>query len=466
VRRIVSALAVAAASVIAVPSIALANTAPNPYTSVGESWVDVPDANRVYAENFGSTDGNDDESFRYVAAGISCTYNGVTATGPFWTAQDFSSSDCVDANTNPFDPFDDGTGLGAYPLGFDVNFFGDTKDSAWPNTNGGVFFDEPSSRYNKSVAALVGAARSSAIFPLAADLYWDHTESNFWTGYTTISGHDAVVFSWEKFHNCCNSNDSEENMSFQLVLIDLGGGDFDAWFNYDSFDNFDEGYDAAEFTVDMYSGVTAGSNVVKGFPDIDNVSSQCTEFVLSDDSGDFTDSAFYDDYGSYSIWVKAVSASNKTVSMWSDSTCETAVDINVVQDVDNDGYAYMTLENNDDTSYDAIGMGWGTYDQTNRKISSTELLHNVDASTLLDSASSPLINRSWNTTVHGRMVLGQRDGGTIGDPLEDSGSGGGGKTIDALAFTGVDTTSALTLAFVMLALGVGAVAVRRLRRQR
>jgi len=466
-RRFISAVIVSVIALLAIPASAQANTAPNAFNSVGESWVDVPDANRVYAENFGSTEGNDDNSFRYVAEGISCTYNSVTAVGPFWTAQDLGSSECVDGSTNPFDPFDDGTGLGAYPLGFDVNFFGDTKNAAWPNTNGGVFFDEPSGRYDKSVAALVGAASSSAIFPLAADLYWDHTESNFWTGYTTISGHDAVVFSWEKFHNCCTSSDGSENMSFQLVLIDRGNGDFDAWFNYDAFDNFDQGYDAAEFTVDMHSGVTAGSNVVKGFPDIDNVPSECTKFDFSDDSGEFTDSAFYGDWSEDSIWVKAVSASNKTVSMWTDDTCQTALDINVVQDVANDGYAYMTLENNDGSSYDAIGMGWGTYDQTNGKISSTELLHNVDASTLLDSASSPLINRSWNTTVHGRMVLGQRDGGTIGDPVSSGGSGGGGgKTIDALAFTGVDNAPALALAFAMLALGVGAVAARRLRRQR
>jgi hypothetical protein len=67
------------------------------------------------------------------------------------------------------------------------------------------------------------------------------------------------------------------------------------------------------------------------------------------------------------------------------------------------------------------------------------------------------------------MGLGQRDGGTIGDPAVDGESGGGGgggddNSIDALAFTGFDTTSAL--GFALLAMGVGAVAIRRTRRQR
>jgi hypothetical protein len=465
-RRIVATLAVSALALLGISSAAQANTAPNSFNYVGESWVDVPDENRAYAENFGSTSGRDDYSFRYVAADITCTKNGVTAVGPFWTTEDLGSSDCVDGSTNPVDPIDDATGLGSLPLGFDINFFGDLEDSAWPNTNGGVFFDEPSSAYNKSVASLVGNAESSAIFPLAADLYWDHTESNFWTGHTTIGGSDAVVFAWEKFHNCCSDTDGSANISFQLVLIDQGSGDFDAWFNYDAVDGFDQGYDAAEFTVDMNTGVTAGSNIVEGFPDIDNVPTECTEFSMDGDYGDFTDEEFYDAYEDDDIFVKAVSESNKTVSLWSDDTCETAANINVLQDVATSGNAYMTLENSDDSSYDSIGMGWGTYDQANGKISSTELLHNVDASTLSGNGASSLINRSWNTTVAGRMGLGQRDGGTIGDPAVDGGGGGGGggNTTTELADTGFDTTSAL--GFALAAVAVGAVAMRRTRRQR
>lgn len=462
-RRVISILAVASLGLLGIPSAAQANTAPNPYNSVGESWVDVPDENRVYAENFGSTDGRDDYSFKYIAAGVTCTSNSVSATGPFFTTEDLDAEDCVDGSTNPVDPIDDDTGLGSFPLGFDINFFGNTEDSAWPNTNGGVFFDEPSSSYDKSVAALVGSAESSAIFPLAADLYWDHTESNFWTGHTTIGGRDAVVFTWEKFHNCCNSSDGTENMSFQLVLINQGSGDFDAWFNYDAFVGFNQGYNAPEFTVDMNTGVTADSNIVEGFPDLDNVPAECTEFEFDDNSGEFTDSEFYDEYEGDEIWIKLVSASNKTVSMWSDDTCETPLNISVVQDVATNGNAYMTLEMNGDLDYEAIGMGWGTYDQSNGKITSTELLHNVDASTLLDDASSPIITRSWNSPVRGRMGLGQRDGGTIGDPAVDGG-GGGDNTPTELADTGFDTTSAL--GFAMVAMVVGAVAMRRTRRQR
>ena len=447
---------------------AQANTAPNPFTFVGESWVDVPDADRVYAENFGSTYGADDRSFLYVPAGISCTSNGVNAIGPFWTnSDDLGVAACVDDSTNPVGPFDDT--YGAYPLGFDINFFGDTKDSAWPNTNGGLFFDQANSAYNRSVLSLAGAAESSAIFPLAGDLFWDATESNFWSGHTTIDGHDAVVFSWEKFGTCCESEDGDSNLSFQLVLIDIGGGDFDAWFNYDTLIGFRAGYSAPGFTLDLASGVTAGSNIVKGFPDIDNFPTECVTMTWEDGYGNATDS----DMGSVStdddFWAMAENLSDKTVSLWLDDTCTVPMNIANEQDTGVDGYAYRDLSVVEEgVAYHSIGMGWGVYDPSDGKISSTELLHNIDENTLADDGIDPIINRSWGTTVHGRMVLGQRDGGTIGDPAVDGESGGGGggddNSIGALAFTGFDTTA--PLAFALLAIGVGFVAIRRQRRQR
>jgi hypothetical protein len=118
-------------------------------------------------------------------------------------------------------------------------------------------------------------------------------------------------------------------------------------------------------------------------------------------------------------------------------------------------------------------MGWGLYDLTNGKITSTELLHNIDAATLGNSGTDPIINRSWNTTVPGRMVLGQRGGVTLGDPNDpasQSGGGGngggsnnGGSKASNLAATGFDATALSATA--LIALAFGAVLMRARRRQ-
>ena len=207
--RTVALATIVCAAVLLPATAAAANTPPNPFTPVGASWVDVDEADRVYFETFDSND-YDDYGIYYVGADISCTVGGVTATGPFLTAEELDETDCVDGDLNPFDPLDEATRLGATPLGFEINFYGTTYDSAYPNTNGGISFDEPNSDYDETLAGLANSAETSGMYPLGADLFYFNEESNFWVAQTTIDGQSAVVFSWEGFHNCCTDEISRK----------------------------------------------------------------------------------------------------------------------------------------------------------------------------------------------------------------------------------------------------------------
>lgn len=448
------ATAVVAGAVLPTTS-ALANTAPNLYTPSGVSWVDVDPSARVYLESFGSN--YDDYEIFSIPAGVTCTHNSVTATGPFLTPVYHDDTECVDAASNPINPIDTTTRLGAVPLGFTINFFGTTYSSAYLNTNGGITFDEPSSDYDQSLASLANDAQSSAIYPLGADLYYAFGESNLWTAQTTVDGKPAVVFSWENFHNCCTSAPSDEDMSFQLVIINLGGGDFDAWFNFDSLNGFDEGYSAPLALVNLNSGVTPGSNVFVA-RDVTNLPTSCTA-ASGQTFGTATDADF-ETAITNAPYFRLESSAARTISVWSDEACTTPIAPTVRQDETADKIAYFEIEAA--SGYEAISSGWSTYNRTTGAIDATELLFNINSDLLLDTAASPLIQRSWNTTVPGRFVIGQRDGGTVGDPSAPPSPA----PQPELAETGIEgTTAAQLAALTTLLLGAGALMVtaRRLR---
>lgn len=428
---------------IAFPLGASANTAANSYTPTGQSWISVAESAKVYLENFGGTDYDDNELY-YVGVGITCTSGGVTASGPFITAESLSASDCVDSQSNPVNPIDTAQRQGAVPFGFDINFFGTTYDSAWPNTNGGIFFDAPDSNYDTPMAQLAFQAGSSVMFPLGADLYYFAGESNFWTAQATIDGSNAVIFTWENFHNCCNSA-GPEDMSFQLVLIDQGNGDFNAYFNYDSFNLFNQGYDGPAVFIDLETGVTVGSNIAVT-EDAKFVSATCTEATFDTGSayGTPTDSQFANDATS-SLYFKLEDVTANTISLWTDNACSAPLQPTAVQDVATDGYAYLEFQDNNAT-YRAVTVGWATFTAGTGRIDWTELLRNADATELENTAVNPLNLRSLNTSVPGRFVIGQRGGQTV----TDQGSLGGGTDLGtpntqgevaALAVTGLPADS-------------------------
>lgn len=465
ISKLVAALSAATLFAIVPASTASANTTPNPWSPQGESWISVAESSKVYLESFGES--YDDDEIYYVGEGHTCTYNNVVATGPFLTTRTLNSGECVDDGGNATTPIDTATRAGTFDFGFDINFYGTTFSSGWPNTNGGLFFAAPNSRYDKTLAVLAGQGASSAMFPLGGDLYYEFTESNFWAAQTTIDGHDAVVFSWEKFHNCCNDGAAADDMSFQLVLIDAGNGDFNAMFNYDRFENFDEGYRAPAVLIDMANGTTVGSNIVE-VQDVTNVGAGCYESSTTN-IGTITDSTFSDAAGS--SYFKLEDASDKTISVWTDNACTVPLNVSVAQDVANDKNAYLQL-NDRASTVNAVGAGWSTYDSLTGVVDATELLFNIDTDTLLSTGTDPLVDKSWNTDVPGRFVMGQRGGSTVVE-LEDLGGIGTGEAAGPeaeeeaqpeLAATGATDVAPLGIAaFALIAVGIAATVRRRNR---
>jgi hypothetical protein len=406
------ALATSLFVALSVASPSLANSTPNAFSIVGTSWIDVPQNQRVYFEDFGQ--GQDDTNVFYVGSGITCTIQGVTATGPFLagsSAGEPSAGECVDSNNQAYDPVDTGTRLGSHPLGFTINFFGTNYSSLYFSENGSVFFDNPSNRYNRSLTNLAVNAETSLISPFAVDLYYDDDESSMWTAQTTIDGKSAFVISWQELDECCETNTPDNTAaSFQFVFINDGGGNFTAYFNYDKVIGINQGYDQAIF-IDMKNSVTVGSNIVTADTVAGLTAGVCIE--VNDGTvgrGSLTDSN-WDDNANY---IKLESAANKTVSVWTDSACTQPNNISVLQDISS-GPEYVELEFAV-SSYNSAAIGWGTYNSSTGATSTTEIFANQDIASLFNGGASKLISYSLNTAVPGRIVLGQVGGVTTGDP--------------------------------------------------
>lgn len=447
------ATVVALATVLAGATGASANTPPNAYAPAGSAWLDVPVSQRVYLEAFGGS--SDDVAIRSVPAGISCTLSGVTADGPFLTTSNADASTCVDADLNPVDPIDDATRLGAIDLGFSINFSGTTYTSAWPSTNGGLYFDDTDANYSLSVAGLAYYHGGDAIFALGTDQLYENTQSNFWTAKTTVDGHAAVVFSWERFHNCCNYGVTAEDLTFQLVLIDAGGGDFNAQFNYSSIAGITSGYDGPTAIVDLATGVTPGTNVVVA-DTVTGIAPGCTEAYASE-YGSGTDAALLVPVMNANFYFSLENASARTLSLWSDAACTVPLNSTVVQDIAADGYAYIEIVDNSEPIM-ALGAGWGSFDPTTGQIDAIELFRNIDGVDLENGEPGAANARSLNSAIAGQFIIGQRGGVTVTDPALL-----GLAAAPALAATGlgVDPLAMGGLVTVLLLAGAAAVLVSR-----
>ena len=451
------ATVVALATVLVGGTGASANTPPNAYAPAGSAWLDVPASQRVYLEAFGGT--ADDDAIRSVPAGISCTFNGITADGPFLTTDDLNATHCADAGLNPVDPIDDATGLGAVDLGFSVNFFGTTYTSAWPSTNGGLFFGETDADYDYSATGLAYNHGGDAIFPLATDQLFENTQSNFWVAQTTVDGHAAVVFSWERFHNCCNYGATAEDMTYQLVLIDAGSGDFNAQFNYSSIVAMTDGYSAPSALIDLATGVTPGTNVFV-VDSVTGIAPGCT-YADGDEYGSTSDAALVAAlFGGASFYYSLEDASAKTLSLWSDAACTVPINSTVVQNLAIDGYSYIEVAP-DTTVFSALAAGWGSYNQTTGQITTLEFFRNIDSADLENGQPGAANVRSLNSAIAGQFIIGQRGGVTVTDPVVL-----GLVAAPALAATGRSGDPILLGGLVALLLLAGAAAVVASRRTR
>jgi Nidogen-like len=129
------------------------------------------------------------------------------------------------------------TGPELYPIGFNINFYGQEFGNAYINNNGNITFSAPLPQYTPSSLTTFG---SPIIAPYFADVDTRGTNSaivNFGTG--TLNGAKVFVVNWPGV-GCFNSISSVLNNA-QLILIDRSdrgtgptGDDFDMEFNYNS----------------------------------------------------------------------------------------------------------------------------------------------------------------------------------------------------------------------------------------
>ena len=404
----IAALALIAAPFTLINSVAQA-TVTDTFVPTGVSWVSVPMADRHYMNELGATgtSGYDDYAVGLVPAGDSCTNNGVTA--PAGDMVPMGTGTCTDASSNGVD----GSAMTQIPFNFNVNFFGTTYSGGWLNTNGGLTFDAPTSRYNRTLFNIAADSKTTGIFPLAMDLYHVIGQSHLWYAHTTIASKPAFVVSWEQYSPCCTNGTNDGTASFQLVIINQGAGNFDAWFNYDNFSITHQGYSAWQSYVDLHNGVTASSNVVT-VRNLTNFPNSCTQ--LNTNFYGFGD-AVAPDWITNNLYGMVQSEPDRTLALFSDSGCTTPISATTMA-------AGNYVELGTSRVNRSVAIGWDSYNSTTGSADSTEFFANQDVATLanadagagITAGSHPLIQFSLNTSVAGRLVLGQRGGATVGDP--------------------------------------------------
>jgi len=127
---------------------------------------------------------------------------------------------------------DDGS-TGLVPIGFTIDFLGNTHDSLYVNNNGNVTFDNPLSIYSP---APLGNLGTDIIAPFWADVDTRNPDSGVVTyGTNTVNG--CLAFGVDWINVGYYSEHADALLSCQLVILnrsDLAPGDFDMEFNYDT----------------------------------------------------------------------------------------------------------------------------------------------------------------------------------------------------------------------------------------
>lgn len=118
------------------------------------------------------------------------------------------------------------------PIGFTANFFSNPFTELYVNNNGNVTFSGPQFQYTPFDFTTSGDVM---IAPFLADVDTQGApgdgSSEVTYGQTSVGGADAFCVNWVNVGYFFTSVDKKN--SFQLLLIDRGGGDFDIEFNYD-----------------------------------------------------------------------------------------------------------------------------------------------------------------------------------------------------------------------------------------
>lgn len=405
--RRLTTIAVVAAAILS-PLSATANSAPNPFTPISEAWVNVPANQRVYLHDTGS--GFDDDTFIYLPAGVSCTQP-AGVTGPVMLSSGATISGCVDETNTPYTPVTDASSRqNAVPFGFNINFYGTTVNSAWPNSNGQINLAGHAWRATLTLPDLANRVSQPMMFALPYDLVTAPGQSNFWTAQTVVGGRQAVVFAWEKYH--VYGGDLSDHLSVQLVLVNRENGDFDMHVNIDNLSGFGLGQVVRGpwFLTDLNEPDQAGSNV---FPSTDAalLPDGCVP-VYASIYGTMSSTNFFPQGQTFYV----SRADGNHLSLWSDASCTLTKALPTAQDVAGIGRAWVEfMGTTTDGTYVTLPMGWAGRDEVTNAPLFAEVGRNLNVTALFD-ASRPDQYPSENTDVPGRFIIGQRNGEVVTDP--------------------------------------------------
>lgn len=129
---------------------------------------------------------------------------------------------------------DDGSSAAAEPIGFPINFFGQTFSSTFVNNNGNITLEAPLGTYTPFP---INTTAEKIIAPFFADVDTRNPQSGL-TRYGTglVNGLPAWGVTWIDVGYFSSKIDKKN--SFQMVLINMApvtgvAGDFDIEFNYD-----------------------------------------------------------------------------------------------------------------------------------------------------------------------------------------------------------------------------------------
>ncbi|WP_445767255.1 nidogen-like domain-containing protein [Rheinheimera sp.] len=128
----------------------------------------------------------------------------------------------------------DDASSGAINIGFDVDFFGLVFDQLYVNNNGNITFGSALSAYTPFDLTSTG---QQIIAPFFADVDTRNNGLPVTYGYGEFDGLAAFGVNWINVDYYASSNTHTNLNSFQLLLVDrsdIGAGDFDIVFNYDS----------------------------------------------------------------------------------------------------------------------------------------------------------------------------------------------------------------------------------------
>lgn len=135
-------------------------------------------------------------------------------------------------NSNTMYRNDDGS-VGPVSPGFSLNFFGNTYNQLYVNTNGNITFGSALSTYTPF--GLTTNTSIPIIAPFFADVDTNNGGSPVTYGVGTFNGHNAFGVNWLNVTGYGLSTTLRDNI--QLILVDrsdVSAGDFNMYFNYGS----------------------------------------------------------------------------------------------------------------------------------------------------------------------------------------------------------------------------------------